>query len=390
MGKVEIGHQKLSAQYIRREIQEADEANLLDEEGFYLDINISFLFLKTTLQVRAMFGRARASQLYFMFHHNCVALYAYFWFEADDRSFEFDICKLLSSREDISPELDGPAVIKKPPRKERKKSTQTTEKATPVRELKKLESVDSYGIAASESHVAEKIQMNPSAEPKRNVHLNSNPKMNGSRVDHYALPCSEDATKASSKPLKRTATENPSNPVTKNLCMTAAEVPPYVPAPLATKIYYSQRNQHLRRAISHMFFDEPSKEVLDFEVLQVNADPTQTPAPSNFYHEQFANPQAQRDESYTHVAQTPDQILAARSECHMGKSGGLVPSMNTASQLPMNNALGSHYASNSYSFAGKSGNSIGTLQQGNGSVPVFVGPGGEFCFGKGVVLFDSN
>ncbi|GFP98834.1 methionine aminopeptidase 2a [Phtheirospermum japonicum] len=38
MGKVEIGHQKLAAQYIRREIQEVDEANLLDEEGCSLNL----------------------------------------------------------------------------------------------------------------------------------------------------------------------------------------------------------------------------------------------------------------------------------------------------------------------------------------------------------------
>ncbi|KAL3626149.1 hypothetical protein CASFOL_029698 [Castilleja foliolosa] len=369
--KVEIGHQKLAAQYIRREIQEADEANLLDEEDMHI------------------FGlRPMTDPLNLVCCNSCKKP-----IKASHFAAHAEICKLLSSREDISPELDGPAVLKKPPRKERKKSTQT-KKATSVREVKKLESVDSYGIAASESHVAENIQMNPSAEPKRNVHLNSNPKMNG-RVDHYDLPCSEDATKASSKPLKRIATENPPNPVPKNLCKTAAEVRPYVLAPMATKIYYSQRNQHLRRAISHMFFDEPSKDVSDYEVLQVNVGPTQTSAPSNFYHEQFANLQAQRDENYTHVAQTPDQILAAKSECHDGKSGGLVPSMNTALQLPVNNALGSHYSSNSYSFAGKSGrvsyftreqdfyiiiwaleyvilagSSIDTLQQGNGSVPV--------------------
>ncbi|KAL6581862.1 hypothetical protein OROMI_005876 [Orobanche minor] len=222
--KEEIGHQKLAAQYIKREIQEADEANLLDEDG-----------------------------------------YEYFWFEADDRSFEFELCRTLSSEEVLYPELDGPIVNKKPPRKERKKSTQT-----------------------------------------RDMHLTTTHIMNGSIVNPYDMHCSEDATKGSSISLKRTATENPSNPCTKNLCKTAAEVRPYAP----------------------------------------------------------------RDDNCSHLAQTPDQILAARADCYIGKSGGLVPTMNTASHLPVNNALGSHYSSKSYSFAGESGKPLGTLQQGNESVSV--------------------
>ncbi|CAA0839926.1 Unknown protein, partial [Striga hermonthica] len=239
-------------------------------------------------------------------------------------------------------------------------------KASSFRELRKFDGVVADNIAASESHVEGKVQMNTAAEVQSNMQLNSTPKMNGSRVNP-SINCSEDATNGSSKPLKRMAAENPSNPGTKNLCKTAAEVRPYVPAPLATKMYYSQRNHHLRRAISHMFFGEPSKEVSIVEVPQANAGPTQTSAPSNFYHEQGTNEQAPRDDIYSLVAQTPDQVLAAKS---VAKSGGSVPSMNTAYQLSMNNALGSHYSSNSYSFAGKAGNSLGTLQQGKGSVPV--------------------
>lgn len=44
----EVGHQKLAAQYIGRELRDADEANLLDEEGIcsrrllYIDGNYPF------------------------------------------------------------------------------------------------------------------------------------------------------------------------------------------------------------------------------------------------------------------------------------------------------------------------------------------------------------
>ncbi|KAI3469447.1 hypothetical protein Pfo_026110 [Paulownia fortunei] len=345
----EIGHQKLAARYIRRELHEADEANLLDEEDMHI-----FGLRPMTDPLDLVCCKACKKPI-----------------KASQYAAHAELCKSLSSRAEISPELDGSAVNRKPPRKERKKLLiSQTKKATSLREPKKLESVDSDDIAASESHADEKIQM--SAEAKRNMHLNANHKMSGSRVNSYNMDCSEDVTKGSSKPLKRTAAENPSKPGTKNLCKSAAEVLPFVPAPLATKIYYSQRNHHLRRAICHMFFEEPSKElgseVSNLEVLQVNAVPQQTSSPCNFYHEQVAN--QQRDDHYLHLAQTPDQILAARSDCYVGKSGGFVSSMNTASQLPVNNTLGPHYTSNSYSFAGKAGNSLGTLQQGNGSVPV--------------------
>ncbi|KAL6532269.1 hypothetical protein OROGR_014239 [Orobanche gracilis] len=297
--KEEIGHQKLAAHYIKREIQEADEANLLDEDDMHI------------FGLRPM---------------------------TDPLDLEF--CRTLSSKEVLYPELDRPIVNKKPPRKERKKSTQT-QKATLVRDLRKFESMDSDNIAASESHVAEKIQIYPSAEAQRDLHLTTTHIMNGSVVNPYDMHCSEDATKGSSISLKRTATENPSNPCTKNLCKTAAED---VPSPIATKIYYSQRN-YLRRAISDMFFEESSSDVSNLEVLQVNEVPIQTSSPSNFYHEQVANHRtAQRDDSYSHLARTPDQILAARADCYIGKPGGLVPTMNTVS----------HYSSKSYSFAGKS------------------------------------
>ncbi|XP_011090857.1 uncharacterized protein LOC105171438 isoform X2 [Sesamum indicum] len=345
----EVSHQKLAAQYIKRELGEADEENLLDEEDMHI------------------FGlRPMTDPLDLVCCNACRKP-----IKASQYAAHAELCKSLSSRAEISLELDGPAVNKKPPRKERKKLLiSQTKKATSLREPKKFESVDSDGIAASESHVNEKIQM--SAIAKRNMHLSSTDKMNGSRVNPYTIDCAEDVTKRASKPLKRTAAESPSNPGTKNFCKPAADILPYAPAPLATKVYYSQRNHHLRRAISYMFFEETSKEssceVSNLEILQANAVPQQTSSPSNCYHEQVAN--QQRDDHFSHLAQTPDQILAARSDFFVSQSEGFVPSMNMAPQHPVNNTLGPHYISNSYSFAGKAGNSLGTLQQGSGSVPV--------------------
>lgn len=42
----EIGHQKAAAEYVRRELREADEANLLDEEGVDNTLEILIYHLK--------------------------------------------------------------------------------------------------------------------------------------------------------------------------------------------------------------------------------------------------------------------------------------------------------------------------------------------------------
>lgn len=72
------------------------------------------------------------------------------------------------------------------------------------------------------------------------------------------------------------------------LCVNISDVP----APLATKTYYSQRNHHLRSAISRMFFEEPGKEASNevpcLEDLQVNAAPGQTSSPGVFRQERVA------------------------------------------------------------------------------------------------------
>ncbi|KAL8047742.1 hypothetical protein ABFX02_07G020300 [Erythranthe guttata] len=305
----DVGHQKVAAQYLRRELQEADEANLLDEE----DMHIFGLWPMT-------------DPLFLVCCNACRKP-----IKASQYAAHAELCKSFSSSVELEQEPDGPAVNKKPPRKERKKLPMTkTKKSTTLGEPKKMEYVDSKDIAVSESCVEEKIQIRPLAEAKRYMHLSSTHKMNGSSVKDSL----EVVRKCSSQPLKRIAAESPSNSVTKNLCKTTAKILPHDPAPIATKIYYSQRNYNLRRAIRRMFFEEPRKE----SSSEVSYSET-----------------VQRDDHFLHLAQTPDRILAA-------KSGGTARSMTKASQLPVNNnILGPHYISMSYS---------GTLQKGSGSVPV--------------------
>ncbi|XP_047946744.1 uncharacterized protein LOC125193070 isoform X2 [Salvia hispanica] len=266
----EVSFQKLAAQSIGRELRDADEANLIDEE----DMRIFGL-------------RPMTDPLDLVCCNACKKP-----IKASHYATHAELCKSLGSRAEINVELNGPAVTKKPPRKERKKSQITqSKKAKSLGESKKFDSVDSGDLAAPGRRIDGNIQMSLLPEARRETPLNTN-KINGSTVNPYSVDCFKDVTKRSSKPRKRTSTENPSNQGTQNLCKPAAEVLPYVPAPLATKIYYSQRNHNLRRAISHMFFEEPDKqlsnEVPSSEDYQVNATLGQTSYPGTFCNEQVA------------------------------------------------------------------------------------------------------
>ncbi|KAL1543140.1 hypothetical protein AAHA92_20151 [Salvia divinorum] len=333
----EASYQKLAAQSIGRELQDADEANLINEEDMHI------------------FGlRPMADYLDLVCCNACKKP-----IKASHYAMHAELCKSLSSRADVNVELGGPAVTKKPPRKERKKSQITqSKKAKSLRETKKSHFVDSCDVAAPGYHVDENIQMSLIPKAQREIHMNSTDIMNGSAVNPYSVNCVQDVTKHSSKPLKRTSAQNPSNQGTENFCKPAAELLLYVPAPLATKMYYySQRNHNLRRAISRMFFEEPDKEfsneVPSLEDYQVNAALGQTSCPATFCHEQVAR--HQRDSNFLLFARTPDHVLSARSNFYMGESGAFEPSMTSAAQLPVNNTLGPHYISNSYSFSDKPG-----------------------------------
>ncbi|KAG6435488.1 hypothetical protein SASPL_100362 [Salvia splendens] len=315
----EASYQKLAAQSIGRELQDADEANLINEEDMHI------------------FGlRPMADYLDLVCCNACKKP-----IKASHYAMHAELCKSLSSRAEINVELDGPAVTKKPPRKERKKSQITqstklnflnmlTEKAKSLRETKNSCSVDSCDVAAPGYHIDAKSQISLFPEARREMHMNSTDKMNGSTVNPYSMDCVQDVTKHSLKPLKRhvavnvtsssrmgspiagdkrfknksplqsnkviwTSAENQSNQGTENFYKPAAELLPYVPAPLATKIYYSQRNHNLRRAISRMFFEEPDKEfsneVPSSEEYQVNVALGKTSCLETFCHEQVARHQ---------------------------------------------------------------------------------------------------
>ncbi|KAL6343883.1 hypothetical protein AAG906_027655 [Vitis piasezkii] len=405
----DVSQEKLAAQYIHRELREADEANLLDEE----DMNVFGL-------------KPMADPLYLVCCNACKKPV-----KASQYAAHAELCKSLNPTEESFLELDGGAGQKKPPRKERKKSLIAyANQATMAGEQERFESMDADDTAASEPCLDEQIGAACSfTEIKRNsACVDVGHVVDGSGVSHGNTDLSAGVMPPPKRSKLRIAADRPSPAdgpetaygVNKTMCITSqraytcAGYPkgsiegserPYdhlaahqkpgqdhecslstngVPVPLATKMYYSQRNHRLRSAISHLYFAASNEghcsDMVSPKVLQGNMVP-QASSPKNFSHEQMDNqPEKKRDTHFLPSMQNPDKVLVQSSEVFLGKSEGCPPAMNFSNQVHVNNVLRPHaapvgtikskYLSKPYSFASNSGTPLGTIQQPNGSVSV--------------------
>ncbi|KAJ9537247.1 hypothetical protein OSB04_029980 [Centaurea solstitialis] len=198
----DVGCWKLAAQYIQRELKEADEVNMLDEEDMHV------------------FGlRPMVDPLILVCCNSCkkpvkVSQYA----------THADICKSLSSIVDNTTEPDVVAGQKKPPRKERKKlqiciSTQVASAGKPGSN----HNLDEQTLKATSFPIQAKGRESSKESQARSV-------KNFDSVTSHQKPRKLDNHHLQAKGMLT------------------------VPAPLATKIFYSQRTQRLRSAISHMYY----------------------------------------------------------------------------------------------------------------------------------------
>ncbi|XP_058723869.1 uncharacterized protein LOC131595526 isoform X1 [Vicia villosa] len=155
------------------------------------------------------------------------------------------------------------------------------------------------------------------------------------------------------------------------------------PAPLATKIYYSQRTNRLRAAIRHMYFENLSEEVCaDVECPKTSHGEMvalQGSSQVDPSFEQIDNMVNNESHSGMMHTKSSDDILAKSSEVCLLKAGG-VPSDGLPNQFFLDNVSRSaathvgltrgSFLPKNYSFPSNTGNRLETLQQPNGSVPV--------------------
>ncbi|XP_057758124.1 uncharacterized protein LOC130977120 isoform X2 [Arachis stenosperma] len=373
-----------AAEYICRELREADEANLLDEEDMHV------------------YGQSPMTDLLQLVCCNFCKKPI----KDSQYASHAELCRSLKLTEQTSLELDGSTGNRKPPRKEKKKLSTSCA----LREQRKYESMDNIDTGASQSPLNSQVRVTAFS----NVAKDATPMMEDTRTnpgnrDHPAsvmnpptkrrkatastyLPLPEThvteygVTKTASFTdgftckdlLDRTVSEH-EDLNQKNLGLVHEQLTAKndFPAPLATKIYYSQRRNRLRASIRHLYFQNMCEE-LHHDVSQ-NMSPVQDSSQMNPSFERMDNvPNKESNSPALCQAQNSCQILAKSSEISMLKEGP--PSGGLSNQFLVDNVsrsaathtglTRSNFLSKPYSFASNTGNPLGTIQQPNGSVPV--------------------
>ncbi|GAB4843553.1 hypothetical protein Ancab_013516 [Ancistrocladus abbreviatus] len=320
----EVGHQKLVAQYIHRELNEADEANLLDEEDMHV------------FDLKPM-----TDPLHLVCCNACRKPV-----KASQYAAHAELCRSLSSLEELFPEPNGGTGNKKARRKDRKKSISAN---NPI-SVTFVAMEDTSPASPGKSCNSAAVLMPPTKRSKLIAADIVQPLVGIVAADSVSNIISSEKTVS------------------------------YVPAPLATKVYYSQRNNRLRAAISHMYYNTPasgrccgmtSPKTLETDVAASRGFSTKT-VPHDEYHEHAEKGYSQ----FSPAAQNPDQMFVRNLEVGLGRSRGCQqpndyliqsPSNDVASQTPPAGTTISRYISKPHSFTGTS---LATMQRSNGRVPV--------------------
>ncbi|KAK7331322.1 hypothetical protein VNO77_25544 [Canavalia gladiata] len=391
---------KSAAEYICRELRDADEANLLHEADMHV------------------YGeRPMTDPLRLVCCNICKKPIKDSQFAA-----HAELCRSLKLTEQTTLELDGCTGNRKPPRKEKKKLS-TSCATTAVGERRRSGSVDNINTAVSQSHLNSQIRVTPFPNEVKvpislghstcvdaasmmdtGIHLGNRDHpasiMNPPTKRHKLMACTHlpvleslgtesgvtkavDFTDGITRKdlLERTISEH-GDPNHKNLGQVHMQhrhvIKNDFPAPLATKIYYSQRTNRLRATIRHLYFQDLSEELC-----------TDVACPKTSDAEMVASQDSsQRDPSFdqmddVHKRRTPaqksDHILAKNSEICLVKAESL-PGGGLSNQFLLDNVsksaathvglTRSNFIPTSFSFTSNTGNPLGTMQQPNGSVPV--------------------
>ncbi|XP_058082315.1 SCA7 domain-containing protein SELMODRAFT_431321-like isoform X3 [Magnolia sinica] len=373
--KEELNDEKIAAQAIYKELHEANEANLLEEEDMHV-----FDFMPLTDPLHLVCCNACKKPI-----------------KASQFAAHADRCRSLNSKEDIVLGLDGGTGHKKPPRKGRKKlQTSHDDQVATIGEHEKLEPKDGDDTAASEPNM-DGLTGNCREAKRTSISMDSTPVMEGSGVstrstnysDNVMAP-SKRRTKIAAEPLPPadcletkhgvttemrincqealTCREFSRRPVAGRVnpsdaaigyqkagqvlghdLSTAGHLLTDVPLPLATKMYHSQRSR-LRTALGHLYHVALAKEHENNHLTQklVHGNSmlsSQISSPDNLLHETQKDDMLQKeDNNFLRPALSVDTAPMER--------------------------MRSRYLPTPYSFPGNSGTTLGTVQKPDGSVSV--------------------
>ncbi|XP_019418985.1 PREDICTED: uncharacterized protein LOC109329690 isoform X3 [Lupinus angustifolius] len=338
--------QKSAADYICRELREADEANLLDGED---------------MQVYG--ERPMADMLQLVCCHVCKKT-----IKDSQYAAHAELCRSLMLTEPTSLELNCSTGNRKSARKAKNKLSTS---CACILKINAAFMMDDKGIIpGSRDHPA--LIMHPPTESHKvmtSTHL-SLPESRGTKSGVTKFMNFADGIIRSDL-LEGTVSEHG--------CPNHKDIGPVheqhvtnndFPAPLATKMYYSQRNNRLRAAIRHLYFQELSDNMWN-DAVSPNASHGEMLA--------FEDP-CQKDPSFDQIdnvinkshsptlcsAQNSGHILAKSSEVCLLK-GGALPSSGLSNQFLVDNVsrsaathvlMRNNFLPKSYAFANNSENCI--------------------------------
>ncbi|KAK9933677.1 hypothetical protein M0R45_020859 [Rubus argutus] len=315
----EVPHQKIAAHLICRELIEANDANLLDEEvdGVQSSTNILQILPIYDMIWHVFDSEPMADTLLLVCCNACKKPV-----KASQYAAHSVLCRSLNSTMETNLELDGSMGQRKPPRKDRK------EKLLMLLDGKiGMNSSCGMGAKGNSASVDTTYMMDGSGVSPENTSYST------------SLPASSNKTVLNIMGAElcdlceRIAGEQLPLSDDQGITSFVSELR-NCPAPLATKVYYSQRSNRLRTALCHLYSEAVSS---NKELCTVMRDAESLPS-----------------------IRTPDQMLTQISEVCLEKSIVSLPAGDLSNQFPVDNVLRPQAA----------GQSLGTMPQRNGRVPV--------------------
>ncbi|XP_057860031.2 uncharacterized protein LOC131068777 isoform X9 [Cryptomeria japonica] len=374
--------ERLAAQVIQKEMDEADEANLLEEEDMHV-----FEWKPLTDPLNLVSCKTCKKPI-----------------KASQYAAHAERCKSLSASDDTGLELDGGTGHKRPPRKVRKKVQTTHENQTTAAGDQEIsESFDGEDTCASESANVDDCHMGIASSLSREVKkspmlVDGSLIVDGSGSASYSEGAMSPSKRAKLLPVQSSLTSDNSD----SMCGVTMESGTccqgpltYIPAPLATKIYYPRQNQRLRAVLGHLYQESLKKENSNEPSIPkplsgdagVQSGRVQILPPDNDVTDQqkdLMGQKKQKELSTISSIRKSEQMLPPTSEIGRSITNGHPSHMNfqnqyhenkfARSQLPMEvgpaGIMRNRFIQTPYTFTGNAGTSMGSMQQANGIVPV--------------------
>eukprot|EP00252_Welwitschia_mirabilis_P018264 TRINITY_DN4058_c0_g1_i1.p1 TRINITY_DN4058_c0_g1~~TRINITY_DN4058_c0_g1_i1.p1 ORF type:complete len:414 (+),score=106.56 TRINITY_DN4058_c0_g1_i1:588-1829(+) len=372
---------KLMTQFIQRELNEADEMNLLDEEDMHV-------FDRKPLQ----------DPLQLVLCNTCRKPV-----KASQYVGHAERCKAMFSPDENMMEFDGGTGPKRPNRKARK-LVQSIHDTVNGRDKAMFECLDDDSTASESANFDEAqagIVSSSSTELKKALtSMDDSLIVDGSRSGTGSTSVSELPISPSKRAKLVSSQSSLTTEEHDNVCGVITESGPcqaplsYIPLPLATKIYYPRQNLRLRAVVGHLFRESLTRENAH-DLSASRCIPGDSDVQSTITHGALPESETSdlQKEFFNHKKKEAltacsmrnlEHIPSATTETCQTTSARQQPHMKFPSQYHDNRVSVPHLAidpgtagtmrnrflQTQYNFPPAAGSAVGSMQQATGIVPV--------------------